>query len=200
MIHTLWHDRILIEDDLLDPQGWSNFRDWVGVEFGRRQTKPIMSIDHLNLPPELGYYAAMLDGAVTNYCEACGIDYAMDIVNLQATWVENYNETSHHEFVHEPHHDLSEGGYLVAVYYVCTDVNSLTRFVGGDLAIYKALTYSEYPEGMVHVRAIPNRLVVFPAMLYHRIKPYFGRSPRIALSAVLSKSADTVQNKRVCTL
>ena len=200
-IHTLWQTNLLVMDGFLPMECFHNVRNYVLEEYRRQQKYPMLELNHKTPAPELNVWKQFTDNAFLQYADRAGLSWNMfEWTNLQASWIETYNEKYHNEHILEPHHDLAEAGHVAIVYYIQAELSTPERFVGGDLAIYKALTYAEYPEGIVHVRPIPNRLIMFPALLYHRVKPYFGDTPRVALAALLNKERGHNQNQAIKTI
>jgi len=201
-IHTLWQTNLLVLDNFLPHECYLDVHRFVHDQYRLKQTFPMLSFDHTNVPPELAVWKQFTDNAFLQYAASAGLNWEMfDWTNIQASWIEKYNEKYHNEHILEPHHDLAEAGHVAIVYYIDGNVSIPgEKFVGGDLAIYKALTYAEYPEGIVHVSPVPNRLIMFPALLYHRVKPYFGDIPRVALAALLNKERGHNQNQIIHTI
>lgn len=200
-VHTLWQTNLLVLDNFLPKEYFHSVRDYVLAEYARQKKYPVLALEHKSVMLELAAWKHITDGAFVEYAERAGLEWEMfDWTNLQALWIDKYNEQYHNEHVMEPHNDLAEGGHVAIVYYLQSEVSTPEKFVGGELAIYKALTYAEYPEGIVHIAPIPNRLIMFPALLYHRIKPYFGDTPRVCLAALLNKERGHNQNRTIKTI
>lgn len=201
-IHTLWPTQLLIEDNFLPHDCFLEVQEFIYGQYAIKKTYPMIELNHKDFAPELGVWKQLVNNAFHQYATYAELDFSMfEWTNLQASWIESYNEKYHNEHIMEPHHDLAEAGHVAIVYYIDGEVSTPgERFVGGDLTIYKALTYAEYPEGIVHVQPIPNRLIMFPARLYHRVKPYFGNIPRVAIAALLNKERGHNQNQTIMTL
>ena len=199
--HTLWQSNLLIKDAFLTQYQYEIVQHYVRSEYERQQKFPMLEFNHNDVPEELFVWKQLTYNAFFDYAAAAGLAPEMfEWTNLQSSWISYYNAKYHNEHIMEPHHDLAEAGHVAIVYYVDSELSTESKFVGGELTIYKALTYAEYPEGIVHVRPVPNRLIMFPALLYHRVKPYFGDRPRIALAALLNKERGHNQNQKIKVL
>ena len=123
----------------------------------------------------------MVTAMVINYCVETGIDYnLLKFSNLQKGCLRKYDESMVTNHLYEPHHDMVEQSYITAIYYINSSYNKDT-WVGGELAIYKQLTFADYPENTINILPKQNRLIIFPGFLVHRVKPYFGDIPRTSL-------------------
>lgn len=126
---------------------------------------------------------------VLNYCLQSGIEFdSLEFNNLQKGCLHSYSEAMSNDVLYEPHHHLVENSYINAIYYVNSSYEE-GKWCGGELAIYKNLTYADYPDNIVNILPKQDRLVIFPGFLTHRVKPYFGDIPRTAL--VYSWGMDT---------
>ena len=118
---------------------------------------------------------------IITYCAENNIDYSsLKINDIQKGCLYKYDETMVHNHLYEPHHDIAEQGYITAIYYIDSSYNS-DQWVGGELAIYKHLTFADYPKNTINILPKSNRLIVFPGFLHHRVKPYFGEKPRTSM-------------------
>lgn len=123
----------------------------------------------------------MVNPVVINYCLENNIDYkTLKFNNLQKGCLHKYDESMVTTHLYEPHHDMVENSYITALYYINSSYSE-DEWVGGELAIYKHLTFADYPENTINILPKPNRLIIFPGFLVHRIKPYFGDLPRTSL-------------------
>ena len=118
---------------------------------------------------------------VITYCEELGIDFNnLEFTNMQKGHLHRYDSDSVHQHLYEPHHDMVERGYITALYYVDSDYSD-DKWVGGELTLYKDLSFVEYPHNTITILPKPNRLAIFPGFLVHRVKPYFGDRPRTSI-------------------
>lgn len=118
---------------------------------------------------------------VMNYCVSNNIDFNnLKINDLQKGCLYKYDESKVANHLYEPHHDIAEGGYITAIYYVDSDYSE-DKWVGGELTLYKHLTFADYPDNSINILPKKNRLIVFPGFTVHRVKPYFGDKPRTSL-------------------
>ena len=116
-----------------------------------------------------------------NYCAENNIDFnSLNFSNLQKGRLKKYDEKMVYNHLYEPHHDMVERSYITAIYYIDSSFDNV-NWVGGELTIYKNLTFAEYPSNIITVLPKQNRLIIFPGFLVHRVKPYFGEKPRTTL-------------------
>lgn len=200
-IHTLWPTHIMIEDDFMPPEQHDAIKSYLYSEYKRRNQYPLLEFNHESLPVEFTAFAAMMNNACTSYALHCGEDPSMfELNNFQTHMIGSYNEKLANEHIMEPHHDMMEGGYYAILYYVDIDPPCSDPYVGGTLTIYKTLTSMDYPSGIVHIDPKPNRFVIFPAHLVHRVKPYFGTTPRLTIATLMRKERSYNQNRIIPSL
>lgn len=119
--------------------------------------------------------------SVINYCLQSELDFdKLELSSLQKGNLKKYSKEMVHDALYEPHHDIAEGAYVNAIYYINSDWSE-DNWVGGELTIYKHMSIVEYPNSTVTILPKPNRLVIFPGFITHRVKPYFGENPRSTL-------------------
>jgi hypothetical protein len=115
------------------------------------------------------------------YCAENEIDFnSLALNDVQKGCLYKYDEKMVHNHLYEPHHDMVEQGFVTAIYYVDSAYTD-DKWIGGELAIYKHLTFADYPNNTINILPKANRLIVFPGFLHHRVKPYFGDTPRTSL-------------------
>jgi Rps23 Pro-64 3,4-dihydroxylase Tpa1-like proline 4-hydroxylase len=97
----------------------------------------------------------------------------------------------------EPHNDIYERANWSVTYYARVDTESILPdgYVGGELAIHDALHYANYPDCIQLVKAKANRIVIFSPLLVHRIRPYFGKTPRLSITQHLGRDNFILQTK-----
>ena len=118
---------------------------------------------------------------VMNYCLENNINYNnLHINDLQKGYLRKYDQSMVGNHLYEPHHDMAEGGFITAIYYIDSSYQE-DRWVGGELTLYKHLTFADYPDNSINILPKQNRLIVFPGFTVHRVKPYFGDIPRTSL-------------------
>lgn len=123
----------------------------------------------------------MVTLAVINYCAENHIDFnLLNFGNLQRGCLRKYDESMVSNHLYEPHHDIAEAAYITAIYYIDSSYKE-DGWCGGELTIYKHLTFVDYPQNIVNILPKQNRLIIFPGFLTHRVKPYFGDVPRTSL-------------------
>ncbi len=123
----------------------------------------------------------IVNATFINYCVENNIDFnSLNFGNLQKGCLKKYNEKMVYNHLYEPHHDMVERSYITAIYYIDSSFDNI-NWVGGELTLYKNLTFAEYPSNTINVLPKQNRLIIFPGFLVHRVKPYFGEKPRTTL-------------------
>lgn len=123
----------------------------------------------------------LISMVVMNYCIENNIDYNnLKINDLQKGCLYKYDESKVTNHLYEPHHDIAEGGFITAIFYVDSSYEE-NKWVGGELTLYKHLTFADYPDNTINILPKQNRLIVFPGYTVHRVKPYFGDIPRTSL-------------------
>ena len=140
----------------------------------------------------------MVSTSVINYCAVNEIEYnLLKFGNLQRGCLTKYDESMVSNHLYEPHHDIAEGAYITALYQVDSAYEE-GKWCGGELTIYKHMSFVDYPENIVNILPKPNRLIIFPGFLTHRVKPYFGDKPRTSL--VFGWSVDEPKQVKVLTV
>jgi hypothetical protein len=123
----------------------------------------------------------MVSAIVVDYCEKNKIDYNnLKLCNLQKGYLYRYDQQSVGKHLYEPHHDMVEQSFITALFYVNSDYDGI-NWCGGELTLYKELTFADYPNNTINILPKPNRLIIFPGFTVHRVKPYFGKHPRTSL-------------------
>lgn len=134
-----------------------------------------------NMSPAQSDLFRLVSAVVTNYCLENNINYNnLKINNLQKGCLYKYDESKVGNHLYEPHHDMVEGSYITAIYYIDSSYQA-DQWVGGELTLYKQLTFADYPDNTINILPKQNRLIVFPGFTVHRVKPYFGDIPRTSL-------------------
>lgn len=145
------------------------------------QEKTVSGENHYSLSEAHSTIKYLASAAVMEYCLENGIDYScLEFNNFQKGRLKKYDSSMVNAHLYEPHHDIAEGGYITALYYVESEYSD-EKWVGGELAIYEKLSFVDYPGNTINVLPKPNRLVIFPGFLVHRVKPYFGEKPRTSI-------------------
>jgi hypothetical protein len=167
---------ISIYDEVLDDE---NIIEQLKLE--SYQEKTVFGENHYNLTPAQSVIYSIANAAVMEYCLENSIEYSrLEFNNFQKGRLTKYDQDMVSAHLYEPHHDIAEGGYITALYYVDSDYSD-ERWIGGELAIYDKLSFVDYPGNTINVLPKPNRLVIFPGFLVHRVKPYFGENPRTSI-------------------
>ena len=140
----------------------------------------------------------LVNSVLVNYCLETNIDYnTLEMNNLQKGCLYKYDKKMVSNHLYEPHHDIAENAYVSAIYYIDSDWNE-DIWVGGELTLYKHMTFIDYPENIVNILPKQNRLVIFPGFITHRVKPYFGDKPRTSL--VFGWKIEDAKESKVITL
>jgi Rps23 Pro-64 3,4-dihydroxylase Tpa1-like proline 4-hydroxylase len=187
---TLWSSNIQIIDNFVE--------DNTLCDTLKRESlisKTVEGQNNSNLSDAQKEIYFMVNITFINYCIKCQIDYnTLKLSNLQKGCLYKYDESMVSNHLYEPHHDMVEQSYITAIYYVDSSYKE-KEWCGGELTIYKHLTFVDYPENIINVLPKPNRLIIFPGFLTHRVKPYFGDKPRSSLVfgwRVENKTSNTV--------
>lgn len=188
--YLLWTSRVEVIDDFIDDES---------IIQQLKKESIISSVisgqDHENMTYAQQQVMTRTKMAVMNYCVESGIDYnILSLNDLQKGCLYPYDENMVANHLYEPHHDIAEGGYVTAIYYIDSAWTE-NKWVGGELCIYKHLTFADYPENTINISPKQNRLIIFPGFLVHRVKPYFGDIPRTSL--VMGWRVDEPSNKTV---
>lgn len=176
---SLWSTEIRIYDDFItdksvvdELQANAEIKDY----FVTTEEKNDMS-------PALQTLVEQATMAVMNYCLEVGIDYNdLRFNNIQRNYMRTYNESTVNTYLYEPHDDIAEGGFITCLYYIDSDFKENGPWVGGELCIHNHLTFAYYHKNVININPKPNRLVIFPGYKTHRVKPYFGKKPRAAVT------------------
>lgn len=176
---NLWSTNVHVYDDFLSDQSViDELRANAEIKDYFVTTE---QIDTLN--PALQTLVDKVKMAVVNYCAESDIDFN-DLVfnNVQRNYMRNYNEGTVNTYLYEPHDDIAEGGFISCLYYINSDYKDNGPWVGGELCIHNHLTFAYYHKNVININPKPNRLVIFPGYKTHRVKPYFGNTPRSAVT------------------
>ncbi len=173
---NLWTTGIHVIDELLHDQ---HLYDSLKAEALIQTT--IEGQDHFSMTEAQAGLFEIVSAMVTNYCIENNIDFDnLELNDIQKGCLYRYDSSMVGNHLYEPHHDIAERGYLTAIYYVDSDYSE-DKWVGGELAIYKQLTFADYPENTINILPKQNRLIIFPGYCIHRVKPYFGDKPRTSM-------------------
>jgi hypothetical protein len=190
---SLWSTNITVLDDYVQDESLCNAlkQESLIAKTVEGQNRKDLTIAQLEIK-------AMVSASVINYCLENEIDYnLLRFGNLQRGCLNKYDESMVSNHLYEPHHDIAEGAYVTAIYYVDSDWTE-DKWVGGELTVYKHMSFVDYPENIVNILPKPNRLIIFPGFVTHRVKPYFGDKPRTSL--VFGWSVDEPKQVKVITV
>lgn len=173
---NLWTTPIHVIDGFIDNK---DLYDNLLIESSIEQT--IEGQNEHNLTQSQQLLFKQVEAAAINYCLENDIDYENLIINdIQKGCLKKYDHTMVGNHLYEPHHDIGEKGFITAIYYIDSDYSE-EKWVGGELAIYKQLTFADYPDNCINILPKQNRLIIFPGYNVHRVKPYFGDKPRTSM-------------------
>jgi hypothetical protein len=172
----LWKTSIYVIDDFLDDK---NVIDELKKEAFIETT--IEGQDEYSLTNAQNFLFEKVRQVAITYCAENDIDFdSLALNDIQKGCLYKYDQNMIHNHLYEPHHDMVEQGFVTAIYYVDSAYTD-DKWIGGELAIYKHLTFADYPNNTINILPKANRLIVFPGFLHHRVKPYFGDTPRTSL-------------------
>lgn len=181
--HNLWSVPVTVIDDFVSDQALLQElkSDPVVTQQVDALNATIKSIDIECLRPTEQLIVGMVSNMVYTHCVNNNIDFDnLQFSNFVKSYVYEYNEQSVHNNSYEPHHDMVEGNYITACFYLDSSWDS-GNWCGGELALYREMTFATYPSNVVNIVPKPNRLAIFPGYIPHRVKPYFGKKPRTTL-------------------
>lgn len=176
--YNLWATNIHVMDNFLEDQSV------IDELKAKAEIKNyfVRSEDKHNPSPALKVLVDNVKMAVTNYCIDADLDIDRLVMNnIQQNYIRSYNKDTVGTYLYEPHDDVAEGGYITALYYIDSSYKE-GEWCGGELAIYRHLTFADYHKNVINIIPKPNRLVIFPGYVTHRVKPYFGERPRAAIT------------------
>lgn len=173
---NLWSTNIVVVDDFIED---SSLRESLKQESLIGST--VQGQNTTGLSSAQYQVQSMVKGVVINYCHDNNIDYSnLKFGNLQKGCLHKYDESMVSNHLYEPHNDMVEGSFVTAIYYIDSSYEE-TLWCGGELTLYKHLTFADYPQNIINILPKPNRLIIFPGFTTHRVKPYFGDKPRTSL-------------------
>jgi len=179
MIHEFSRDVLLVEDNVFDPILITEISNYI-TEQVKKHNESYLSLDTREFKL-LDKILPTLNALLYNYCEAKGVDAdRISLRNFQMSNIKAYCKELMNENLYEPHDDIAEKFFVAAVVYIDSDYTD-DNWVGGELTLYKNTTYLDYPNNITNVKPLRNRVVFFPGYYVHRIKPYFGKTPRQTL-------------------
>lgn len=193
MNYNLWPSNITVLDDFVqDKELYTKLKDESVI------TQTVQGQNAKGLSESQLIIKEMTTHAVINYCNETGIEYnCLSFTNLQKGFLYQYDESMVNNHLYEPHHDIAEQSYITAIYYI-DSIYEENKWCGGELTIYKHLSFVDYPQNIINILPKQNRLIIFPGFLTHRVKPYFGSKPRSSL--VFGWSVKEPQEANIITL
>jgi Rps23 Pro-64 3,4-dihydroxylase Tpa1-like proline 4-hydroxylase len=174
MNYTLWKTNLVVEDNFFHTDSHRKF-----INYNSEQLNTIQGQDETSFAQQFPIELQLIDALVTTYAIDMGIDpLNLELANVQFGKLTAYTQDHVANHLYEPHHDMVERSIISAIYYIDSDYTETGAWVGGELTIYNELTFASYPNNTVNILPKPNRLIIFPGFLTHRVKPYFGLNPR----------------------
>ena len=185
MVHQLklWPVPITVVDDFVsDQQLLEELKsETANVDSVAGLNATIQNLDENTLTSAQEKITSLVTSMVVNYCAENSIDYNnLKFSNFVKSYVYRYSEDSVNNNSYEPHHDMVEQNLITVCFYLDSAWDGIT-WCGGELTVYREMTFATYPANIINILPKPNRLVIFPGFIDHRVKPYFGSTPRIAL-------------------
>lgn len=186
---NLWPSPIHVIDDFLDNE---ELRETLKKEAIMKEDDSSMYIgqDLSELTDAQNLLLKMVSPVLNNYCAENDINFAnLELRDLQLGCIYKYDQSTSNSRHWEPHDDQVENGYLTAIYYINSDYSE-DHWVGGELTIYKRLTYQDHYSNTINILPKNNRLLIFPGYLIHRVKSYFGDNPRTTVVILFGLEED----------
>jgi len=190
---NLWSTNIVVMDNFIED---NVLRETLNKE--SLINKTVQGQNIIGLSSAQYQVQSMVKSIVINYCADNNIDYSnLKFGNLQKGCLHKYDESMVSNHLYEPHNDMVEGSFITAIYYVDSAYED-GNWCGGELTLYKHLTFADYPQNIINILPKPNRLIIFPGFTTHRVKPYFGNKPRTSL--VFGWNVDKPTPSKVITI
>lgn len=132
--------------------------------------------------PQYDQAYPIIQSYLYGYCEQADIDPTpLWLENLHFGNIHKYTQDTYSENIYDLHDDIADDYFIAGIFYVRTD-NTLDDWQGGELTIHKNFTIHDYPNNILHIQAVSNRIVFFPGRLVHRVRPYFGNQTRQSIT------------------
>lgn len=183
MIHKIWTYPVGIYDNVLDLRSFDSIAEKIDQGHIAKNTYHD-SFEHNSQPDWLKPLSDHLCMIFADFCEHAGIDNHYDPIFYQTLRTEPYGRNNAFAGNWEPHNDIYERANWSVTYYLRVDQESILPdgYVGGELSLMDRLDYATYPESVQLVNLHENRVVIFSPLKPHRIRPYFGKTPRLSIS------------------
>jgi hypothetical protein len=175
-VYNIWNTSIEIFDNFIED---NEVYEQLKKESFIKETEKIQIIKTLTSAQEKLFQ--LVNVSVINYCEKNNINFNnLFINNIYKGCLYQYDEHQVNTHLYEPHHDMVENSLITVLYYIDSSYTA-KNWCGGELTLYKHLTFGDYPSNCINVLPKQNRLLIFPGFNIHRVKPYFGKKPRTSL-------------------
>lgn len=183
MIHNVWNYPVGIYDNVLD---LTEFSDAIQQLDQQHVTKNMFydSFEHKSLPNWLAPLGQRLCAVFETFCKESGIENQYEPIFYQTLRTEHYGRHTAFNGSWEPHNDIYERANWSVTYYLSVDDESVLPdgYIGGELSLMDRLDYATYPDSVQLINLHQNRIVIFSPLKTHRIRPYFGKKPRLSIS------------------
>lgn len=183
MIHNVWNYPVGVYDDLFKPNEFADIIEKLDQTHLERK-KAIDSFDYFNVPDWIQPLTNKMQIIFDMFCQEANIKniYSPNFYQTQRT--EHYGRHNAFYGNWEPHNDIYERANWSVSFYPRVDTESVLPdgYVGGELALMDRLDYSCYPDSVQLVGVKSYRVIIFSPLKVHRIRPYFGKTPRLSIT------------------
>lgn len=181
MIHQIFPTPVALYNETSSEEDNTIIKNWITEKHGEGR---FVDISQQEDSIEAQYLYNLFEGKIREYVDACPFDFRKDegpdLADIFSNRCVEFGP--HVDEAQSPyilHNDLVDGD-ITLVYYP-----SMPQGQGGDLLFYNpsALAMFNHYDTL---RYVPKErdLLIFPSHLIHRVTPYFGKEPRISITAV----------------
>lgn len=183
MIHNIWDYPIGIYNDALDPAEVADIAERLDQEHITNGTY-WGSFEQHSIPEWIKPLTNRLESYFHIFCKEVGDTTEYAPLFYQTLRNEAYGKKNAYAGGWEPHNDIYERAVWSVTYYLRVDDKSILPdgYIGGELSINDRFDYATFPKNIQLVECKQNRLVIFSPVKTHRIRPYFGATPRLSIS------------------
>jgi Rps23 Pro-64 3,4-dihydroxylase Tpa1-like proline 4-hydroxylase len=188
MIHKLFPNIIGIYDNVMADGEFKDLIDKLDSQHITRD-KIVDSFDYDSVPEWIQPLTLKMKAIFDTFCVEAGIDNIYEPNFYQTQRTQHYRGSNAFQGNWEPHNDIYERANWSVTYYARVDTESVLPdgYIGGELSLMDRLDYSNYPDSVQLVAAKTNRIVIFSPLTTHRIRPYFGKTPRLSITQHLGR-------------
>jgi hypothetical protein len=193
MIHYVFPNPVGIYDNVMAPGEFDDIINQLDRQHIDRD-KIIDGFDADAVPQWIEPLANKMKAIFSTFCVEVGIENIYEPNFYQTQRTQNYKGSNAFQGNWEPHNDIYERANWSVTYYSRVDTESVLSdgYVGGELAIHDALHYANYPDCVQLIAAKTNRIVIFSPLKVHRIRPYFGKTPRLSITQHLGRDNSVI--------